>query len=79
MSQARRVGAVGEDADDLGGVVRVAWAASISAVMLEPRPEIRMATRFLRSQRQLAFEGHRLVGRASVMRPMMAARFALRR
>ena len=39
-----RVRAVGDDERDLGGIVG-AFAASISAAMFEPRPEIRMATR----------------------------------
>ncbi len=46
--EARGIGLVGEDADDLGRVAGHAPPA-ISAAMLEPRPEIRMATRFLGS------------------------------
>ena len=45
--QAGRFRPVGDDADDLGRIGRVRLAAAISAAMLEPRPEIRTAMRFL--------------------------------
>ena len=42
-----RIGTVRDDERDLGRIVGASFAASISAAMLEPRPEIRTATRFL--------------------------------
>ena len=54
VSRPPRVSAVGDHDNDLGGKIPRALPASISAAMLEPRPEIRMATRrFIASPRQI--------------------------
>ena len=44
IGDAFRIRTVGNDQHDLGGII-LSLAASISAAMLEPRPEIRTATR----------------------------------